>query len=59
MDEDGTETNPDLITKSDLCIPCKEDEGGRRRETLCMLTRVDRRMQEVFFCEAYEYRERE
>jgi len=59
MDEDGTETNPDLITKSDLCITCKEDEGAGEEKTLSMLTRVDRRMQEVFFCEAYEYREGE
>ena len=46
-DDDGTEIKPDLISKPDLCVTCKE-------EVLCNLTRADQQGQDDFVCEAYE-----
>ena len=51
--DDGTEVNPDLIPKPDLCISCKKDEI-HSEETLCSLNRMDQLGNEEFICEAYE-----
>ena len=51
--DDGTEINPDLIPKPDLCITCKKD-GLRGEEILCNLTRADQQREDEFICEAYE-----
>ena len=55
FDDDGTEINPDLIPKPDLCITCRRDTlSGEEEEILCNLTRADQQGQEEFYCEAYE-----
>ncbi len=44
FDDDGTEINPDLIPKPDLCISCKKDGQPGEEETLCNLTRADQQV---------------
>ena len=56
FDDDGTESNPDLIPKSDLCITCKKNERSGKEEVLCSLTRADQQGEKGFICEAYEPR---
>ena len=51
--DDGTEVNPDLIPKPDLCISCKKD-GLRNEEILCNLNRMDQQGEDEFICGAYE-----
>ena len=41
FDNDGSEINPDLIPKPDLCITCKKDGLSGEEEMLCNLTRAD------------------
>ena len=41
MNDDGTEFNPDLIPKPDLCITCKKDGLTGKEEILCNLNRAD------------------
>ena len=53
-DDDGTEVNPDLIPKPDLCISCKKDGLSSKEEVLCNLTRADQQGEAEFICEAYE-----
>ena len=53
-DDDGTEFNPDLIPKPDLCISCKKDGLSEKEEILCNLTRADQQGEDEFFCEAYD-----
>lgn len=57
-DDDGTEINPDLVPKPDLCISCRKDEL-RDEEHLCDLTRMDQQGTDAFLCEAYEPKDRE
>lgn len=52
-DDDGTEINPDLISKPSLCIYCKKDDDPKE-EMLCNLNRLDQRGEEKFQCDAYE-----
>lgn len=54
MNDDGTEFNPDLIPKPDLCITCKKDGLSGEEEVLCNLTRADQQGEDEFICEAYE-----
>ena len=51
--DDGTEVNPDLIPKPDLCISCRKD-GLSNEEILCSLNRMDQQGEEEFKCYAYE-----
>ena len=53
-DDDGTEVNPDLIPKPDLCISCKNDGLSGKEEILCNLTRADQHGEGKFICDAYE-----
>ena len=54
FDDDGTEINPNLTPKPDLCITCKKDKLSGEEEILCNLTRADQQGEEEFYCEAYE-----
>jgi len=54
FDDDGTEINPDLVPKPDLCISCKKDGHVGEEEILCNLTRTDQQGEDEFHCEAYE-----
>ncbi len=54
FNDDGTEFNPDLIPKPDLCITCKKDGSDGEEEVLCNLTRADQQGDGRFECEAYE-----
>ena len=38
--DDGTEVNPDMIPKPDLCTICKKDNDPDE-EILCTLNRID------------------
>lgn len=57
FDDDGTEINPDLIPKPDLCISCKKDSQPGEEEILCNLTRADQQGEGEFRCEGYEPRD--
>ncbi|MFO0795460.1 MAG: hypothetical protein U0586_15515 [Candidatus Brocadiaceae bacterium] len=52
FNDDGTEINPDLIPKPDLCVTCKND-GDPEEEILCILTRADQQDEKEFQCFAY------
>jgi hypothetical protein len=54
FDDDGSEIKPDLISKPDLCITCKNNELTGEDEVLCNLTRADQQGRDEFICEAYE-----
>ena len=51
--DDGTEINPDLISKPSLGISCKKD-GLPDEEILCNLNRMDQQGNDEFICGAYE-----
>jgi hypothetical protein len=53
FDDDGTEVNPDLYPKPQLCLSCKKDEDPNE-EMLCNLNRLDQRDEDDFKCFAYE-----
>ena len=52
-DDDGTELNPDLIPKPDLCLICKKNYD-QNEEILCTLNRMDQRNDGEFKCFAFE-----
>ena len=56
FDDDGTEINPDLIPKPDLCVSCAKDNVPGKEEMLCTLTRADQQGEDEFYCEAYQAR---
>lgn len=53
FDDDGTEINPDLFPKPQLCLSCKKNEDTNE-ELICNLTRLDQRKETKFKCYAYE-----
>ena len=53
FDDDGTEVNPDLFSKPQLCLSCKKNDDINE-ELLCDLTRLDQRHELEFKCFAYE-----
>jgi hypothetical protein len=53
FDDDGTEINPDLISKPSLCVSCKKDDDPSE-EVLCNLTRADQQDDDEFECFAFE-----
>ncbi|MHA1215512.1 MAG: hypothetical protein DRP65_02695 [Planctomycetota bacterium] len=57
FDDDGTEINPDIISKPDLCVSCKKDGQSGKEKILCNLTMADQQGEEGFHCEAYEPKE--
>ena len=57
--DDGTEVNPDLVPKPDLCITCKKDEQGSEEDILCTLNRMDQQGKQDFKCYAYEPKDEE
>ena len=57
FDDDGSELNPDLISKPSLCVSCKKDGLSGEEEILCALTRADQEAEEEFECYAYEAKE--
>ena len=54
FNNNGSEINPDLIPKPDLCITCKKNSLSGEEEILCNLTRADQQGEGEFECEAYE-----
>ena len=54
FDDNGTEINPDIIPKPDLCITCKKDNIPGKEEILCNLIRGGQQGDKEFICEAYE-----
>jgi hypothetical protein len=57
FDDDGSESNPDLLPKPSVCVSCKKDEMGGEQEMFCNLNRADQQGEETFCCEAYEPKE--
>lgn len=53
FNDDGSEINPELISKPSLCVTCKKDDDPSE-EILCILTRADQQDETVFRCFAYE-----
>ena len=53
FDDDGTEVNPDLFPKPQLCLTCKNNDDSNE-DLLCNLTRLDQRNEPEFKCFAYE-----
>ena len=56
-DDDGTEINPDLISKPSLCASCAKNDDPTE-ELLCTLNRLDQREEAEFRCDAYVPKER-
>lgn len=52
FNDDGTEINPDLIPKPDLCVTGKKDSNPAE-ENLCILTKADHQDENEFQCFAY------
>ena len=50
--DDGTEFDPDLIPKPDLCITCQKDRN-QSEVVLCNLTRGDQDGENTFKCYGY------
>ena len=50
--DDGTEFNPDLISKSSRCVTCKKNDDPKY-EIPCNLTRADQD-EDIFMCFDYE-----
>lgn len=53
FDDDGTELNPYLYPKPQLCLSCKKNDDPNE-EILCNLNRLDQRDETEFKCFAYE-----
>ena len=53
FDDDGTEVNPNLIPKPNLCIICKK-QNDPSEQVLCTLNILDQRDKEDFICYAFE-----
>lgn len=53
--DDGTEIDPALIRKPELCLSCKKDSDPKE-EILCMLNREDQEGEKEFRCYAYQAR---
>ena len=53
FNDDGTELNPDLYPKPQLCLSCKKDVDPDE-EILCNLNRLDQLDEPEFKCFAYE-----
>jgi hypothetical protein len=54
FNDDGTEINPDLVPKPDLCITCKKDGMGGKQKIICDLNRIGQQGENEFRCDAYE-----
>ena len=52
-DDDGTEVNPGLYSKTALCLICKKQDDSKE-EILCTLNRMDQRIDDDFKCYAFE-----
>jgi hypothetical protein len=50
--DNGTEFNPNLISKASLCATCKKNDSPEY-EVACSLTRADQE-EDIFICFAYE-----
>jgi len=46
--DNGTEINPELVTKPSLCVTCKKEDNADE-EILCILTRNDQRDEESIY----------
>jgi hypothetical protein len=55
---DGTEYNPDLFPKPNLCLVCKKDSDPNE-EILCNLNRMDQMDSSEFKCVAFEKKKEE
>ncbi len=53
FNDDGTEFDPDLMSKPSLCVTCKKDDDSSE-EVLCNLNRADQQGEDSFKCYAYE-----
>ncbi len=53
FNDDGTEMNPDLYPKPQLCLSCKKQDE-ESEEVLCNLTRLDQLEELEFKCASYE-----
>ena len=51
-DDDGTEVNPDLISKPSLCASCVKDDDPSE-EPICAYYRLDQQGEEEFRCDIY------
>lgn len=54
--DDGTEYNPDLFSKPNLCLVCIKDKDPNE-EMLCNLNRMDQHGNQDFKCYAFEKEE--
>lgn len=53
FNDDGTELNPDLYPKPQLCLSCKKDDDPDE-DVLCNLNRLDQLDEPEFKCFAYK-----
>jgi len=54
--DNGTEYNPDLYPKPNLCLVCKKDSDPNE-EIICNLNRMDQHDSDDFKCYAFEKEE--
>lgn len=50
--DDGSEINPELVSKPSLCVTCRKDNDPNE-EILCILNRADQEGVSKFICHAY------
>jgi hypothetical protein len=52
--DDGSTVGPEPVEKPGLCILCKNDEtGGKKEQVLCLVNRNDQKGHITFECDAY------
>lgn len=54
--DDGTEFDPELIPKPEMCLRCRSNLiQDWEEEILCNLTRADQREEKEFRCKAFRW----
>ncbi len=52
--DEGSQSDPELVVKPGLCILCRNDDtGGEKEQILCLVIRKDQKGHMTFECDAY------
>jgi hypothetical protein len=53
-DDEGNTMDPDFVIKPGLCILCRNDDtGGKKEQLLCLMIRKDQKGHMTFECDAF------
>jgi hypothetical protein len=55
--DDGSEINPELVSKPSLCVTCANDDDPEE-EIVCILTQADQEGEAQFMYDAYRPKKR-